>query len=260
MSVPDDRGLGKQLKRILPPGLFRLLTVVFNSATRFVPFHLKYAVVGRYRRRSAPYRFLNPTDTVVQVGSARDILCTGRSRSIHFSRMVPEGRVIVVEADASNCEALRRVIRRHGITNIEVVECGAWEKKTTLAFLSSPHHPASNLLADAKDVPQSLVEERRYQQHLIEVNTIDDILRDFGADIPAMISITTNGAELKILQGMQQTIAGGCPYITLASTGEGFHENMAQLGYQYVARDDRGYCFRKQGEVPPVVGSGARAA
>jgi len=50
---------------------------------------------------------------------------------------------------------------------------------------------------------------------------------------------------MKIISGLQETIHRGCPYITLADTREGYVEHMAALGYEYVARDDRGFCFRR---------------
>lgn len=236
-----------QLKRILPVDVFRALTVIFNAAMKHVPFAWKYGLATRLLRRRAPYRFLQSNDTVVQVGSARDILHTGRSRAIHFSRIVlPYGRVLVVEADAANCAALRELIARQRIENIEVVECGAWSQATQLAFLSSPHHPASNLLMDVREVSEELMRKRKYEIQLIDVDSIDDILARMNAATPALVSLTTNGAELQILRGMQRTIEQGCRFISLASTGHGYHGHMDQLGYEYVARDDRGYCFEKK--------------
>ncbi len=246
MGVRDQRGLGKQIKRLAPERLFRLMTVVFNRLMRFVPFRIRYAVANRFCRNRAPYRFLQPDDTVVQVGSARDVLLAGRSRALHCARMVPEGRVVVIEADAANCAALQRVVDQHHIRNVSIVEIGAWDSPTTLAFLSSPNHPASNLLVDVKELSESLVKRRKYAKTLIQVDTIDNILQQLVTSPPALVSITTNGAELQILRGMEQTISRGCEFISLASTGEGFHEHMCDLGYEYTARDDRGYCFRKK--------------
>jgi FkbM family methyltransferase len=248
MKVKDDRGAGKQLKRFLPGTVFRALTVVYNSVMRRIPFRWKYAIVTPPCRRRAPYRFLRANDTVVQVGCARDLLHAGRSRAIYFSRMVPRGRVILIEADAENCEAVRTIVRRHRLDNIEVVECGAWHESTRLAFLSSPNHPASNLLVDAKEVSAELIQKRKYQQQLIDVDSIDNILARLDATDAALVSITTNGAELQIVEGMRKTIARGCKHISLASTKEDLIEQMGRWGYEYIARDDRGYCFIQKQE------------
>ena len=256
MSVPDQRGLGKQVKRFLPSPVFRFFTISFNLLTRLVPFRLKYGVGMWLRRNHAPYRFLQPTDTVVQIGCARDILLSGRSRVVYLSGKVPQGKVVLVEADADNCETLRRIVSRHRIENIEIVECGAWNGPGQLRFLSSPKHPAANLFVGAQDVPEDIARGRAYESTLIEVDSIDNILRRLDVSLPSLVSITTNGAELQILAGMRQTIAQGAAFISLASTGEGFHQRMDELGYEYIARDDRGYCFRKK----PPAQSHAKAA
>jgi FkbM family methyltransferase len=244
VKISDDRGLGKQIKRLLPQRIFRALTIVFNLLTWPLPLKLKYGLGQHLRKRKAPYCWLMPGDTVVQVGCARDILLTGRSRAIHFAMRVPRGRVILVEADAANCGALRDVLERLGIHNVSVVELGAWEHRTTLAFLSSRNHPAANVLVEAKEIDEDLVRRRKYETHLITVDSLDNILTREDCGTPALVSITTNGAELQILRGMKRTLADARPVISLASTGPGFNETMQSLGYEYIARDDRGYCFR----------------
>ncbi|WP_417736885.1 FkbM family methyltransferase [Rosistilla oblonga] len=263
MQVHDDRDFGKQAKRFLPAPVFRVFTVMFNCLTSLIPFRVKYAIGARFGKRRAPYRFLKPTDTVVQVGSARDILHTGRSRPILLSRMVPAGRVIVIEADKKNSTELKRVISRNGIQNIDVVECGVWDSKSTLTFLSSDRHPAANLLVEAKEIRDDQSEQRGYTKHLVEVDTIDNILEENGATHPTLVSITINGAELTAVRGVVRTIDRCAPYICLASTGPGFEEAMAELGYKYIARDDRGYCYERNESVginSSVDSSGKHAA
>jgi FkbM family methyltransferase len=247
MQVPDERHIGLRLRRRLPERLGRLATVAFNTLMRPVPFGVKYAVMGWGRKKRAPYRFLQPGDTVVQVGSARDILNSGRSRAIHLARMVSRGRVVVIEADSANCQALSDVIRRHRIRNITLVESGAWDRKTMLVFLSSPVHPAANFLEEVADVSEESCRGRSYERHMMQVDAVDNILDSLDVPTPSLVCITTNGAELKILDGLKRTIAAGCPYISLAPTGPNYVARMEQLGYEYVARDDRGYCFRKKG-------------
>lgn len=245
-GVKDQRGLGKQIKRIMPTPVFRALTVIFNKSMRLLPFRLKYALFGRIKTRRAPYSLLNRTDTVVQIGSARDILHTGRSRAVLFSLSVPEGRVVAIEADSESCRELERVVRRYGLGNITPVNLGVWNERGELAFRSSANHPAANVLVDVKELEEDVVRQRRYEEATIPVDTLDEILAEQGAGVPRLVSITTNGAELQILEGMSKTIQEGCEYISLASTGPGFHEHMSELGYEYVFRDDRGYCFRKR--------------
>jgi FkbM family methyltransferase len=247
MKVKDERGLGKQLKRVLPGSLFRTMTVIFNRIMQFIPIGIKYTIGTYLRRRRTPYKLLHPTDLVVQIGAARDILHAGRCRALYFARFVRKGHVIVVEADHANCQALGEVVNKCNISNMTVVEVGAWDSKNELAFLSSRNHPAANLVAELKAIPENVFHDRKYEVRTIRVDTLDSILEGLKAEVPRLVSITTNGAELRILSGMKETIAKKCMYVSLAATEPGFdayHDYMAKLGYNYIARDDRGYCFK----------------
>lgn len=62
------------------------------------------------------------------------------------------------------------------------------------------------------------------------------------------MSITTNGAESRVLDGLRETIARGHPYICLARTEEGQIEMMRGLGYEVLGQDGRGYTFRHDGD------------
>ncbi len=245
MDISDERGIGRRVRYMLPPKLGRVATRLFNMTMNLVPFRFKYRLGSSFRRKLAPYRFLQPTDTVVQIGSARDILYSGRSRAIHLSMFVPQGRVIVIEADKYNCDALQGVIDKYQLHNITLIRSGAWNKKTTLEFLSNPDHPASNLVRDAHEVLETPVDFANYTRYAIEVDTVDNILRRLGVTAPKMICITTNGSEIPILQGLTETMARGCRYINLAPTGKDYIPQVEAMGYRYIVQDDRGYFFER---------------
>jgi FkbM family methyltransferase len=245
----DERGLGKRLKRRVPPSMFRAGTKAYNRLMASVPYAWKYGVGTRLRRSKAPYRFLRGDETVVQVGSARDILGAGRSRAIHFARLLPRGRVVVIEADPRNCAALREFTSRYAVRNLDLVESGAWHEEGVMVFLSSPSHPAANVLSGIKAIDDRTLEDRGYQEVHIHADTVDRILSNLGSSVPRVVSITTNGAEMEILEGMKETVANGCEYVSLASTSPDLVEQMSALGFEYIARDDRGYCFRNGSSV-----------
>jgi FkbM family methyltransferase len=133
-----------------------------------------------------------------------------------------------------------------GITNIDLAEVGAWEARTQLTFLSDPDHPAANILEDVTrpdDASGAAV-----QRLVVEVDTLDNLAAEHGLERPRLVSITTNGAELQIVAGMKAMLADGYPeYIALAQTRPGYVEAMADVGYEHIALDDRGYCFRRVG-------------
>jgi FkbM family methyltransferase len=245
--VPDHRGCVKRLKTALPESVFWVTSRTFTRVVSRLPASVTYGVGNSFGKRRAPYCYLEPSDVVVQVGSARDILRTGRSRPILLARRVPRGRVIVIEADPDNAHALQTFTGRHGIANITVVESGAWERPGELSFLSSAVHPAANLVEEVKTIDSKAQRKREYVHQMVKVDTIDNILDRLRAGVPRLVSITTNGAEIPILRGMGETMKRGCEYVSLALTQPGLIEHMAGLGYDYIAQDDRGYSFQKRG-------------
>lgn len=245
MAVTDERGFALRLRHAMPHGLGRAMTRSYNAAMNTIPFGLKYGIGSYLRRNRAPYRFLRPDDCVVQVGSARDILWSGRSRAVHLSRFLPQGQILVIEADPENQDALDRYIRKHSISNMTLVRSGAWNKKTTLEFWSNPSHPASNLVRESNDLAQQPINEADYERFDIPVDSIDNIVRHAGFPDPRMVCITTNGSELFILDGMSDMLTNGLEYVSLAPTAAGYVDEMKKRGYGYLANDDRGYFFQR---------------
>ena len=245
-KVTNERGPLLSIRRLMPAWLGRVCTVTYNNVVGALPFGVKYRLIGKsLRTKRAPYRFLKPTDTVLQIGSARDILHSGRSRAINLSMFIPQGRLIVVEADTENQVALQRLIDKENLSNITLVSMGAWDKKTTIEFWSNPSHPASNLVSEANDVIPQPVNQSKYIKYEIEVDTVDNILEELGADTPKVICVTTNGSEPNIMRGMEKTLNKGVAYLSLAPTGKDYIPLAEEMGYEYFAEDDRGYFFRR---------------
>ena len=184
----------------------------------------------------------------------RDVLVAGRSRAIYFALLVGKGKVVIVEPDPENVRVAKAFIHKHKLhSKVILYEYGAWCQDTVLTFLLSPKHPAANVLRETfmhtslSNIDRQVIQARRYKEVPIKVNTIDNLLKRACVPSPKLVSITTNGAELEILDGMKETIANGCSYISLASVfGDRYIKYMEKLGYQYIARDDRGFCFHKR--------------
>ena len=248
----DHRGLVRKIQQAIPLPIFRFLTVTYNAYLSWIPYSLKYSIGLKLRRAKAPYRFVQNGDVVVQVGMPRDVLVAGRSRAIYFALLVGKGKVVVVEPDPENARVAKAFIHKHKLhSKVILYEYGAWCQDTVLTFLLSPKHPAANVLRETfmhtslSNIDRQVIQARRYKEVPIKVNTIDNLLKRACVPSPKLVSITTNGAELEILDGMKETIANGCSYISLASVfGDRYIKYMEKLGYQYIARDDRGFCFQ----------------
>jgi len=246
-SAKNHRGFGKRIKYALPPAVFNTLRTALNAMVSALPYSLKYGAATALRRRKYPYSVIRTGDITVQAGAPRDLLSAGRSRAIHFARLVGNGTVVIIEPDPGNCDALKRFIKSNALErSIVLVEKGLWSEPGELNFLSSPNHPAANVLVDAKEIDQSLIDDRNYSLLKVPVDTLDKIMLDLDLPEPRLVSLTTNGAEPDIIKGMTNLIDHGLEYVSLASTDSGYPELMAQIGYKMIAIDDRGYTFRKK--------------
>ncbi len=246
-TTKNHRGMGKRIKYALPTSAFDMLRTIMNGAVSLLPYGVKYGVGSMLRRKKFPYSVIRNGDIVVQAGAPRDLLSAGRSRAIHFAKLVGDGKAVIIEPDPGNCAMIKEFIDRNGLGDtVILVEKGLWSEPGELNFLSSPSHPAANVLVDAKDIDQSLIDDRNYSLLTVPVDTLDKILSDLGMSVPRLVSLTTNGAEPHIIDGMAGLIDQGLKYISLASTSLGYPELMEQIGFEMIAIDDRGYTFRKK--------------
>jgi hypothetical protein len=123
---------------------------------------------------------------------------------------------------------------------VTVHQSGAWSEKKLLKLYVDPNHPASNFTEGTVNYS----DERLKSYHVVEVpvDTVDNLLAQYGIT-PDLISVTTNGSEREILQGMQGAMQNGLKYVALARTGQGYHELMQTYGYKFYGHDDRGYTY-----------------
>ena len=179
---------------------------------------------------------------MIQIGAPWDILKSGRSRFIHFLRRVgPTGQVVVLEPDATNVSHLQDYVERNGIKNLTIVPAGAWNRKTRLRFLIDPENPASNLVEDLFDSDRT--DLGRFKASEIDVNTLDNVSATLKLGPIRMVSITTNGSENQILEGMKN-LQESVEYIATIDKFEAY-PLLETYGYKPFGGDDRGYTFRR---------------
>lgn len=223
----------------------KALRVVGNRVLWSVPESPKYRVANAFRRGRLPYRLLRPGDTVVQIGAPWDVLRAGRSRAVHFALLVGAGgRVIVVEPDPDNVAALAAFKTRRGLDQISIVDKGAWSQKDRLRFLVNPSHPASNLVESVYDTKRADMEH--YEAIEVEVEALDSILAGQGVSEVRLVSITTNGSEQQVLEGMRET-QKATTYVATVGRPEKYRI-VEEYGFQLLGEDDRGYLFGRPGQ------------
>lgn len=219
-----------------------VLRVIMNNVLWRIPVPLKYSVGKNLRKHRSPYKLINEGDTVIQVGAPWDLLRAGRSRTIHFSNFVGQsGRVIVFEADPNNVENLEHFIKKYNISNITVIPLGAWNKSTRLRFLINDKHPAANLVEEVFDNTRTDMENFRSVE--IDVDSIDNAIRDFDIKKIKLLSITSNGSEEEILQGSEKT-QKSVKYISIIGDPKTYPK-ITSYGFSQIGEDDRGYLYTK---------------
>lgn len=248
-QILDDRGWITKFRRKLPPGISDIFRIIFLWFLRLLPTDLKYSIASKFQDQRYPYKLVKEGDRVVQVGAPHDILRGGRSRAIHFARAVGRsGHVIVVEPDPKSVHALESFLQKHGLSGrVTVVSLGAWKEKGSLEFCISAKHPASNRVTELgieSDKSPSKKNSPDYEISRIEVDSLANILERNRFEKPTLISITTNGAEREILNGLWMAGERFLPrYISLAPPNDANIDIMRKRGFKWLAWDDRGQLF-----------------
>lgn len=227
--------------------LHRFLVKIYNALANCIPFDIKYAI-GKWRRRNRyPYQLIKPGSVVVQIGAPVDTLGAGRSRAMYFSLFNgPTGKTVIVEPARESADAFQSIAKTRRLKDIIFICAGAWSARVDLTVYFDPKHPATSFTEGTVDYPPERLAE--FQKVIIPCNTVDNLLSIHGIQQVDLLSITTNGAEVEILNGMRITLAKGVEYVCLAlhSHCGDLKQLMGDLGYDEFAFDDRGITYRRR--------------
>jgi FkbM family methyltransferase len=225
--------------------IHRYLVRIYNAFIRYIPFSIKYGLGLRLREKRFPYCLIKPGSVIVQVGAPRDTLLAGRSRGMYFSLLAgSNGKVFIIEPDIESATSFEKMLQARGLTNTIVCQFAAWNEKGVLQIYVNDRHPASSFTEGTKSYTGHRLSEFRAVE--MQANTIDERVKQSGVEQVDLVSITTNGAERKILAGMRDLISSGLSYIALADTGEAYANMMEEFGYKLLAHDDRGFTFERK--------------
>ncbi len=159
-------------------------------------------------------------ETVVQVGMWR------RRNLARLSRCVgPAGRVLLVEADTRVVEDLTGLLEANRLTNVTIVNRGAFNRPGRQRFqvgkapiFSRLEETDAHMLSEVGREAFEAVEE-------IEVDTLDHILAENGISRVDYLEISVNGLELEVLEGMERMLPSTrrlflSGYARVSGTGE----------------------------------------
>jgi FkbM family methyltransferase len=172
-----------------------------------------------------------PGTTVLDVGANIGFF------TVMFSKWAIDGsRVIAIEPESSNVDALKRSIVRNKSQNVEIIQAAAAENEGNLFLSLNPTNPADHRLAE-DGVPIAAV-------------TIDGLMRSRGWPIVSLIKIDIQGAEPRALAGASETISRFHPTIFMEVDDEalraaGFSaseliDSLCCLGYRMYSSTEAG--------------------
>lgn len=163
-------------------------------------------------------------DTVVLVGAVAD------GELWRMRRLVGDaGRVVVVEPFRSTVEEIEARLRQNGITNVTVIEKGAWNEPGKQTLHVHPQWYDSNIILSSGARHDRAMQPEDYAEAVeIDVDRLDDILAEHGIDACDFIKITVMGAEIQVLKGMDRLLSGHSTFWVKAhSTIDGRPANAA---------------------------------
>jgi hypothetical protein len=100
-------------------------------------------------------------------------------------------------------------------------------------------HPASNIIADVFDATKRNIDD--YTVEEIVVNSLDNILEEYGVDRVDLLSVTTNGSEAEILAGLNRCFRR-VRYISIIADANKLPW-LTEHGFECLGEDDRGFLF-----------------
>ncbi len=171
-----------------------LVPSILNEET----FLLGIDIAQRYASDSIwPPKQLHPPQggTVVECGAYLG------HKTIRFADELvgPKGKVLAIEMMPDNVEILRRNIRENGLQDIiDVIEAGVWSKPDRLVVKGKGRQ--RNTLVDLA----KLEEEQGFDD---PVDSLDNILENWGQPIVDLLFVTVNGAEVEALPGINHSLS-----------------------------------------------------
>lgn len=176
----------------------------------------------------------------IMVGRGETVFVCGvfqESTVIDFSRTVgPSGRVVVVEANPSNAERLRRAVP---LSNVDVVNRAVWSKDEELEFEFAATSEAQhyNRVHDPSLQP--------FPTHMVEApETVKVLGERIGSTMDRLgisridhLNLTVNGAELAAFRGDQGAelaprVSRVYAHVEFPDPGDAFLARLVELGFR----------------------------
>ena len=166
------------------------VTLVLNRDDAIVSGSLTLGCYESYNMKLFE-KLLRPGMGVIDVGANIGLYSAIAARIVG-----PNGRVIAIEPDATNCSFLRRTKERNGLANLTILQKAAGAKSgPTFLYLSSTNKADHRTYGD-----DSRARVR------VEMTTVDSIVKDEQLSTTDVLKIDTQGFELFVAHGMNELL------------------------------------------------------
>jgi FkbM family methyltransferase len=120
-------------------------------------------------------------------------------KTIRFAKeLVPEGQVLAIEMMPNNTEILRRNIEENSLSHrVSIIEAGIWKEPGKLTVKGKGRQ--RNTLVKLEKLQDNTGIE-------VRVDTLDNLLNEWGIKPIDLLFLTVNGAEIEAIEGLCQCL------------------------------------------------------
>ena len=172
--------------------------------------------------------------TVYDVGGDQGLF------SLFFARRTGEqGNVVVFEPNPRSYSRIARNIELNGFQNVRLIPRGLGERRERVAFTYPADEPARGTARPA--FVHKLRRRREAVNAEIDINSLDDEIRESGLPAPDFIKLDVEGYEYPALKGMAATLRDRRPRLSIEIHGNGDEDKLANATQVVCLLEDAGY-------------------
>ena len=196
-SIVDRKKQGSK-KQFLSNYLPKPITVRNSDGVYFIA-RPKFEDLARFLFSKAvakwePISIFKPTEKEIIV----DVGANVGYYTVNLAPLVRKGKVISIEADPESCEILKTNCKLNNLSNVEIYNCAAADKKGEVTLYQSDTHSGINsiFLENSPDL--------KNKNTVVQTVTLDSLLEN-EKRIDWM-KVDVEGAELSVLRGAKDTL------------------------------------------------------
>lgn len=177
---------------------------------------------------------LSPGDIFFDVGANVGFFTIIAARIVE-----PSGRVYAFEPVRANVAVLRQNVQQNGLANVRIIAKAVSDISGDRQLVVAQHSGGS-ALSEAEEQPPDALGKIK-----VKSVSIDDLVATKTAKPPSFVKIDVEGAEIRVLNGMSETIARYRPRILIEIDGSEKDVVRVKRERCQTFLEERGYTFKR---------------